>query len=75
MSKAVALIKGGIRQGFYQLQINVVDSKILIKAQTQPDLFPNLVVRVWGFSAYFKNLPKAYQDNLIRRAIEAEQVA
>ena len=75
MSKAVALIKGGVRQGFYQLQINVVDSKTLIQAQKQPELFPNLVVRVWGFSAYFNDLPKAYQDNLIRRAIEAEQVA
>lgn len=75
MSKAVAMIKGGIRQGFYQLQINVVDSKTLIEAQKHPDQFPFLVVRVWGFSAYFKDLPKEYQDNLIRRVIEAEQTA
>ena len=75
MDKAVAMIKGGIRQGFYQLQINVVDSKTLIEAQRHPEQFPNLVVRVWGFSAYFKDLPKEYQDNLIRRAIEAEQAA
>lgn len=75
MDKAVAMIKGGIRQGFYQLQINVVDSKTLIEAQKHPEQFPNLVVRVWGFSAYFKDLPKEYQDNLIRRAIEAEQAA
>lgn len=75
LDKAVAMIKGGIKQGFYQLQINVVDSKTLIEAQKHPEQFPNLVVRVWGFSAYFKDLPKEYQDNLIRRAIEAEQVA
>ena len=75
LNKAVSLIKGGIRQGFYQLQINVVDSKSLIEAQKNPELFPNLVVRVWGFSAYFKDLPKEYQDNLIKRAIEAEMAA
>ena len=75
IDKAVTLIKGGIKQGFYQLQINVVDSKTLIDAQQHPDKFPNLVVRVWGFSAYFKDLPKDYQDNLIKRAIEAEMAA
>ncbi len=72
LDKVVIMIKGGIRQGFYQLQINVIDSKTLIEAQKHPDQFPNLIVRVWGFSAYFKDLPKNYQDNLIRRAIEAE---
>lgn len=75
LNKTVAMIKGGIRQGFYQLQINVVDSKTLIEAQKHPDKYPSLVVRVWGFSAYFKDLPKEYQDNLIRRAIEAEKAA
>jgi len=72
LDNAVMLIKGGIREGFYQLQINVVDSKTLIDAQKNPDKYPNLVVRVWGFSAYFKDLPKEYQDNLIKRAIDAE---
>lgn len=66
------MLKGGIKKGFFQMQINVVDSKTLIEAQKHPELFPNLVVRVWGFSAYFKDLPKNYQDNLIKRAIEAE---
>lgn len=75
ITKAVTMIKAGIKQGFYQLQINVVDSKTLIEAQQHPEKFPNLVVRVWGFSAYFKDLPKDYQDNLIRRAIEAEQAS
>ena len=75
IDKAVALIKGGIKQGFYQLQINVVDSATLIEAQKHPDMFSKLIVRVWGFSAYFKDLPKEYQDYLIRRSREAEMVA
>ncbi len=69
------MIKVGISQGFYQMQVNVVDSWTLIEAPKNPELFPNLVVRVWGFSAYFKDLPKEYQDNLIRRTMETEMVA
>jgi formate C-acetyltransferase len=70
--KIVLLIKGGIKQGFYQMQINVTDSKTLIEAQKHPELYQNLVVRVWGYSAYFKDLPLEYQNNLIKRALEAE---
>jgi len=37
-------------------------------AQKHPEKYPNLIVRVWGFSAYFKDLPEEYQDVLIQRA-------
>lgn len=73
--KGLALVKGGIKQKFFQLQVNVVDSRTLINAQKNPEYYSNLVVRVWGFSAYFKDLPKEYQDNLIMRTIEAEKRA
>ncbi len=58
--------------GVFQMQLNVVDSKTLIDAQANPDKYPNLIVRVWGFSTYFKDLPKDYQDVLIKRALENE---
>lgn len=58
--------------GVFQIQLNVVDSKTLIDAKENPDKYPNLIVRVWGFSAYFKDLPESYQDVLIKRAIENE---
>ena len=57
------------------MQMNVVDSKTLIEARKNPESFPNLIVRVWGFSAYFKDLPDEYKDLLINRALKAEQVA
>ena len=41
-------------------------------AKENPEKYPNLIVRVWGFSAYFKDLPESYQDVLIKRAIENE---
>lgn len=45
---------------------------MLIDAQKNPDQYSNLIVRVWGFSAYFNDLPKEYQDNLIKRTLESE---
>lgn len=57
-----------IMKGFFQLQMNVVSSEILKEAKENPDKFPNLIVRVWGFSSYFKDLPEEYKDVLIKRA-------
>ena len=54
------------------MQINVVSSEDLIDAQKNPGKYPDLIVRVWGFSAYFDELPKDYQDVLIRRALASE---
>lgn len=73
--KYVALLRAGFAGGIFQLQMNVVDSKTLIAAKADPTLFPNLVVRVWGFSAYFNDLPEEYKDVLIARALESEKAA
>jgi formate C-acetyltransferase/benzylsuccinate synthase len=49
------------------VQINVVDTVTLKAAQKEPDKFPDLVVRVAGYSAYFANLDKQTQDSIIQR--------
>ena len=71
--KYVALLRTSFAGGIFQLQMNVVDSKTLIAAKADPNLFPQLVVRVWGFSAYFNDLPEEYQDVLIARTLESEK--
>ncbi len=58
--------------GIFQMQMNVTSSETLIKAKENPELYPNLIVRVWGFSAYFNDLPEDYQNLLIKRALENE---
>ena len=70
--KFTDFIKLSLDMGVFQMQLNVVDSKTLIDAQQNPDKYPNLIVRVWGFSTYFNDLPKDYQDVLIKRALEHE---
>ena len=67
-------IFGGIKSGLFQLQMNVLSYAQLVDAKKHPERYPNLIVRVWGFSAYFVDLPENYQDNLIRRAKEMEMI-
>lgn len=67
-------IKAAIRKGFFQMQMNVVDSKTLQDAKANPEKYPGLVVRVWGFSAYFSDLPESYKDLLIERAQQSEGI-
>lgn len=61
-----------IKSGFFQLQMNVIDSETLINAKNDPEKFKTLIVRVWGFSAYFVELSEDYQDLLIKRALMTE---
>lgn len=75
MGKYLTIIKNALVGGIYQLQINVIDSKTLIEAKNNPEKFPNLIVRVWGFSAYFNDLPEDYKNLLIERVIESEKIA
>lgn len=72
--KFTDFIKLSLDMGVFQMQLNVIDSKTLIDAQKNPEKYPNLIVRVWGFSTYFYDLPKDYQDVLIKRALEHEGV-
>lgn len=66
------LLIGAINQGFFQLQANAVSSDILIDAMDHPEKHVGLIVRVWGFSAYFSDLPESYKKVLIERAIKNE---
>ena len=75
IDKFVLFLQGAIREGFFQMQMNIMDSKILMGAKAHPELHTGLIVRVWGFSTYFNDLPESYQDMLIERALAAEKTA
>jgi formate C-acetyltransferase/4-hydroxyphenylacetate decarboxylase large subunit len=53
--------------GGYHIQFNVVDSRMLKDAQARPGKYRGLIVRVAGFSAYWVELSKAIQDEIIVR--------
>lgn len=66
--KLTVILKNAMTNGVYELQLNVLDASTLKDAKAHPEKYPYLVVRVWGFSAYFNDLPEEYKDNLIKRA-------
>lgn len=67
VDKFASLIKTYFQLGGMHLQPNVVSTKVLREAQQQPELYLDLVVKVSGYSAYFCDLGKAIQDDIIDR--------
>lgn len=63
-----SLIKTYFELGGMHVQFNVVDNKVLRDAQKNPEKYKDLVVRVSGYSAYFVDLGKSIQDDIISRA-------
>lgn len=63
------ILKIAFRRGVYEMQLNVLNAEKLIAAKADPSLYPYMVVRVWGFSAYFNDLPESYKNHLINRAL------
>lgn len=65
--KLIALIRTYFALGGMEMQFNIVSGKTLRRAQEHPEEYRDLVVRIAGFSAYFIELYKASQDDIIRR--------
>ena len=53
--------------------LNVVNRQTLVNAQKDPEKYRGLIVRIAGYSAYFTELSKDLQDDLIART-QHEQV-
>lgn len=67
VEKVAQLVKFFVDRGGHQLQINAVNRDSLIDAQKHPDKYRHLIVRVWGWSGYFVELDKPYQNQIIKR--------
>lgn len=65
--KVAMLVKSFMDLGGHQLQLNAVNRDTMIDAQKHPENYRNLIVRVWGWSGYFVELDKEYQDHIIQR--------
>jgi len=63
----VGLMRAFVRLGGIFLQVDVVDSELLRDAQQHPERYPNLAVRISGWSARFATLNRDWQDMIINR--------
>jgi len=67
LEKFASLIKTYFTLGGHHIQFNVVDAETLKKAQQDPENFKSLIVRVAGYSAFFNELTRDVQDEIIQR--------
>ena len=66
-----SLIRTYFRRGGMQMQVNVFDADELLRAYRHPESYPNLLVRVSGYSAYFNDLTPKMKEEIIRRQMVA----
>ncbi len=69
VEKIMALIDGHFRLGGTLVNINVVDAEKVLAAHKDPSKFPDLVVRVTGFTAYFNSLSPAFRELVVKRLV------
>ena len=67
VGKVANLVKFFIERGGHQMQINTINRDTLLDAQAHPERHRHLIVRVWGWSGYFIELDKCFQDQIIKR--------
>ena len=67
LNNMAALVKTYFSMDGHHIQFNVIDRKILLEAQRNPEEYKDLIVRVAGYSDHFNNLSKALQDEIIER--------
>ena len=67
INKVATLVKAYVDMGGHQLQLNAVNTELMKDAQAHPEKHRQLVVRIWGWSAYFVELDKEYQDHVMLR--------
>jgi len=65
----IALLRAACAMGNGEMQFNYLDNKTLIEAQKHPENYRDLVVRVAGYSAFFVELCKDVQDEIISRTM------
>ncbi|SCX81284.1 pyruvate formate lyase family protein [Desulfoluna spongiiphila] len=62
-----SMVDAYFREGGLQVQFNVQTYEWLMAVKANPALDPEMIVRVSGYSAYFRDLSEAMQDELITR--------
>jgi formate C-acetyltransferase len=71
----MALLRSLITLGIFHVQFNVVDRELLLAAQRDPEAHRGLLIRVAGYTAYFVELGKDVQDEIIGRTTQYANAA
>ncbi|MEM2111176.1 MAG: glycine radical domain-containing protein, partial [Candidatus Bathyarchaeia archaeon] len=69
LDKIEALIRGHFALGGTLLNMNVINKQKILEAHKDPSKYPDLVVRVTGFSAYFASLSPELRQLVVDRIV------
>ncbi len=72
MKKFESMLRQYLEEGGFFVQYNIVDTKTLRAAQKNPEEYKDLLVRVATYSAYFVELEKNLQEDIINRVAMEE---
>lgn len=67
IKKFAQAVEAYFKSGGLHIQFNIMSYRMLLDAKEHPENYPELLVRVSGYSAYFKDLNEAMKDEIITR--------
>lgn len=62
-----SMLNGYFENGGHHLNVNVLDREKLVVAMENPDMYPNITIRVSGYAVNFHKLSKAQQLEVLKR--------
>lgn len=66
-----SIIKAHFEMGGTLINVNIMDKQKVLEAHKDPSLYPELVVRVTGFTAYFSMLTPEFRQLVVDRILES----
>ena len=69
VEKMVSMIRTILETGNTLLNINIIDKHKILEAHKDPSKYPDLVVRVTGFTAYFAMLSPQFRQLVVDRVL------
>lgn len=69
VGKMVSMIRTILETGNTLLNINIIDKNKILEAHKDPSKYPDLVVRVTGFTAYFAMLSPEFRELVVERVL------
>jgi pyruvate-formate lyase len=69
VERVVELIRTHMASGGTLINLNIMDVAQVLAAHEHPELYPDLIVRVTGFSAYWSSLSPALRKIVLERVI------
>ncbi len=70
IQKITDFVLSHFQQGGTLININILDTDKILEAHKDPDLHPDLVVRVTGFTAYFASLSPEFRELVVERFLK-----